>query len=216
MAALTPNQQHRNARLVTTMAHARAAFASLAEHALSPSPPHYAIWFDHHGGARPELRAAIEEALARGPIDEAIMEELGGRFFQPQPEFTALSAALTRLSGSLREALGVMTEHGADAAAFGAALNQLSAEATHDPRRLHAILTRLTEEARDMTRRSQEMGNKIAHSTQQIEALRAELEDTRREADTDALTGLPNRRSFDGQLRGLMAVGHGNGPFRGV
>jgi diguanylate cyclase len=203
MAAQVPNISPDAMPMSDALSHARAAFASLQRHGLTPVPLHYGLWFEHHAGARPELCAALDDAVARGAVDEALMRELHGRFVVPLPEFTALGAALAELSGTLKEALGTMASHGADSAAFSDALEELSVDSLQDPRRLRVSLLRLAEQARVMTRRSLGMGRSIAQSSEQIEALRSELEDARRDAETDALTGLSNRRAFDLRLASL-------------
>ena len=203
MAAPLPNSSPVPMLMATAMEHARAAFTSLQHHALTPVPLHYGLWFEHHAATRPDLCAALEDAVARGVVDAALMLELHGRFLEPVPEFTALGVALAELSGTLKEALGTMASHGADTAAFGDVLEELSAESLHDPQRLRPTLVRLAEQARLMTRRSHEMGRRISQSSEQIEELRTELEDARRDAETDALTGLSNRRAFDARLARL-------------
>jgi len=203
MAPQVPSPASTPITMVAAMAHARAAFQSLQLHALTPVPLHYGLWFEHHAASRPELCAALQDAVARGAVTEALMRELHGRFLEPMSEFTALGEALAELSGTLKEALGTMASHGADSAAFSDALRELSADSLHDPQRLRQTLAHLAEQARTMTRRSQEMGRRIAQSSEQIEALRSELEDARRDAETDALTGLSNRRAFDQRLAAL-------------
>ena len=186
--------------MASAMAHARAAFASLQAHGLTPVPLHYALWFEHHSAARPDLCAAMDEAVTRGLVNEALMRELHGRFLESLPEFTALGVTLAELSGTLKEALGTMVSHGADSAAFSDALEELSVDSLQDQQRLRDTLVRLAEQARSMTRRSLGMGRRIVQSSAHIETLRAELEDARRDAETDALTGLSNRRAFDPRL----------------
>ncbi len=205
MAASTPNTTSRTAQMAQAMAHARAAFGSLQQFQLPPVPPHYAIWFEHHARSRLDLCTILDSAIAESRVDESLMHELNARFFEPLPEFTALSAALAQLSGTLSDALGTMASHGADTAAFGDALEELSADALQDPQRLRLALARLAEQARDMTRRSESMGDRLSASTRQIEVLRAELDDAKREAQTDALTSLANRRAFDDRLRNMAA-----------
>lgn len=211
MVATQPDNSTGTTPMVQAMAHARAAFASLQGHGLPPLPGYYAVWFEYHAGTRPEMQKALEAAIAAGKVDEPLMRELSSRFFEPLPEFTALSDALARLGGTLREATGAMASHGAGTAAFGEALEELSAGAMQDPKRLRAALSRLADDAREMTRRSQEMGSRLLSSSREIEALRAELDDARREAHTDALTGLPNRRAFDERMKLLAADAVANG-----
>ncbi len=206
MAASLPHSPHNTLPMVTALAHARAAFGSIQSHGLAPVPCHYAVWFEHHSGGRPELTAALQAAVAAGTVDEALMRDLHARFLEAMPEFSALSDALTRLSGTLSEAMGTMASHGADTAAFGDALDELSAAPVHDSQRLRAALSHLADKAREMTRRSLAMGNRLADSTHQIENLRAELHDARRDALTDALTSLPNRRAFDERLEAMAAT----------
>ena len=203
MAAALPSPKTPPLTMVSAMAHARAAFASLQQHGLTPVPLHYGLWFEHHAATRPELSSALAEALSRGAVDEALMRALHHRFLEPLPEFATLGQALAELSGTLKEALGTMGSHGADSAAFSDALEELSADALHDPQRLRQTLLHLASQARMMTRRSLDMRRRIAQSSGQIEMLRSELEDARRDAETDALTGLSNRRAFDQRLAQL-------------
>ena len=211
MAVPLPQHDFQPMPLVTAMALARAAFASIKGHGLSPLPPHYAVWFEHHAGIRPELSQALEAAIRAGLVDASLMRELNARYLEHLPEFSVLSDALTRLSGTLKEAMSGLDTHGADTAAFSDALDQLSTGPVPDTQRLREALSRLADEAREMTRRSKRMSTKLAASTQQIEHLRSELHEARRAAMTDALTSLPNRRAFDETLQRMAAASEGNG-----
>ena len=211
MAVPLPQQHFQPMPLVTAMALARAAFASINGHGLAPLPPNYAVWFAHHAGIRPELSMALEAAIHAGLVNDPLMRELNARYLEYLPEFSVLSDALTRLSGTLKEAMSSLDTHGADTAAFSNALDELSTGPAPDAQRLREALSRLADEAREMTRRSKRMSAQLAASTQQIENLRSELHDARRDAMTDALTGLPNRRAFDETLQRLAAASQGNG-----
>ena len=211
MAAPLPQHALQPMPLVTAMALARAAFASIQRHGLAPLPPYYAVWFEHHAGIRPQLSEALKAAIRAGLVNDTLMLELNARYLEHLPEISVLSEALTRLSGTLKEAMGSLDTHGADTAAFSDALDELSTGPAPDAERLREALSRLADEAREMARRSKRMSAQLAASTQQIEHLRSELHDARRDAMTDALTSLPNRRAFDETLQRMAAASQGNG-----
>ena len=211
MAVRLPPHPLQPMPLVTAMALARAAFASINGHGLAPLPPYYAVWFEHHAGIHPELSAALEAAIRGGQVNDSLMRELNARYLEYLPEFSVLSDALAALSGTLKEAMSSLDSHGADTAAFSDALDELSTGPAQDAQRLREALSRLADEAREMTHRSKQMSAQLAASTQQIEYLRSELHDARRDAMTDALTSLPNRRAFDETLRRMAAASEGSG-----
>ncbi len=211
MAVPLPQYPFQPMPLVTAMALARAAFDSIKSHGLAPLPPYYAVWFEHHAGSLPELSEALEAAISGGVVNDSLMRELNARHLEHLPEFSVLSDALTRLSGTLKEAMSSLDTHGADTAAFSNALDELSTGPAPDAQRLREALSRLADEAREMARRSKQMSGQLAASTQQIEHLRSELQDARRDAMTDALTSLPNRRAFDETLQRMATATEGSG-----
>ena len=82
MAVPLPKDRFQPMPLVTAMALARAAFASIKGHGLAPLPPHYAVWFEHHAGIRPELSQALEAAIRAGLVDASLMRELNARYLR--------------------------------------------------------------------------------------------------------------------------------------
>jgi diguanylate cyclase len=60
------------------------------------------------------------------------------------------------------------------------------------------------EETRHMIERSEVLERQLSKTTQEIGELRKQVEDASREAQTDALTGIGNRKGFDLQLKRCM------------
>ncbi|MCS6890534.1 MAG: GGDEF domain-containing protein [Rhodovarius sp.] len=198
---LTPAQSR---RLEAARACAESALRALAEYGLMPTPANFALFYEARCGGRPDLRAALEAALARGCLDEAVMAELAARFYAPQAEAKALADALLRFQNTLRAALEILACHGAETEATAASLAELSTAITPDPLALARALDRIATEAQAMLARCRATSCQLRQSAEAVEKLRAELEAARREALTDPLTSLPNRRAFDSRFPEIL------------
>ena len=66
---------------------------------------------------------------------------------------------------------------------------------------LKIAVTKVLTETRKMEETNKVLENQLADSTDEIGQLRDDLEDMRKEALTDALTGIANRKLFDMELR---------------
>jgi diguanylate cyclase len=199
---------HRNTdrRMAHSLALAESAMTALAQHGLAPTPANYALFYDYAAGTRPDLRSAMDSAAAQGPLDEAAMAGLSSRFFLPETEALAVNEALTQLQQALREAIATLTDHGAEAVAFGDQLLELAGAISPEPKRLSNVLQRLAAETQQMINRNRATAGRMSESAAAMESLRAELDAARAEALTDALTSLANRRAFDARLPELMGA----------
>jgi len=202
---------HAARRLALARGYAAAALAALAEHELPPIPPSFALFFDLAEGSRPDLRMAMEAARTRGPLDEAAMHALAARFFQPTTEALLLGEALSRIHQTLQEAMSLVSDHGAEAEAFGERLTELAGNISPEPKRLAEVLRRLSSETSAMIARSRQTSGRISESASLVESLRAELDAARQQAVTDPLTGLPNRRAFDERLPAAINTAEASG-----
>lgn len=207
----SPPARNASRRLALARGYANAALAALAEHGLPPIPPNYALFYDMAEGSRPDLRLAMEAAQSRGPMDEAMMHALAARFFQPTAEAMLLAEALARINQTLQEALSLVSDHGAEAEAFGERLTALAGDISPEPKRLAEVLRRLSSETSAMIARSRQTSGRISESASLVESLRAELDAARLQAVTDPLTALPNRRALDERLPGAISASEASG-----
>jgi len=201
-AGLTLPPPAQSAAPDTARALAQAAVDSLARFGLSPTPDHFAIWYDYHAEANHMVRRVIDTYLTnRRAIDATLMLALHERFFSPRSEAAALLETAQRLQEAMRETLAAAGQASADARRFGATLTGAGQAIVADPGHLPGIIDRLAAETRDIARRSEQIGERLARSVDRVETLERTLAESRMEATTDALTGLPNRRAFDDMLR---------------
>lgn len=208
-SAATPPER----RVDPTIAHAHSAMASMLRLSLKPLPRNYQIWFDYHAGDNTLLRRVIDTLISNGQcLDEEQMKLLHMRFGAAQPETDALRETSGRLQDILRQVAGLIGEAEEDASRRGSSLRALSGElASAGPEALAEAMIRLIAEVTEMSEYSADIARRLDASAQRVAALERRLESVLREAHTDALTGLSNRRAFDAALQGMAGAAMNSG-----
>lgn len=189
-------------------ARADEARSLMARHKIPPTAANYAVWFEYASDANEPLRRSLDVLISnRRPLDEAVCADLFERFILPAWRSQAIDGVadgLGELTLGVSRALG---EAGADLGRYGAVLDQASTDlgdaGNTQVLELVGVLKRETDA---FNRRSATLQARLDHSASEIEDLRKRLEETRREAMTDALTGLANRKHFDAALRDAAAT----------
>ena len=181
-----------------------AAIAAMVAHRVPPTPENYAVWYAYATGLLPELSRMIDVLISNNrELTPELSAELYGRFCDVNRHFNLLNDT----GGRLQYAIDQVTRHiksaSGDASAFGKTLDQYSADmgaATRDEE-LHALVSGLIDETQNMVERNRALEDRLSQSAGEINELRQSLEFVRREALTDPLTGIPNRKFFETRLR---------------
>jgi diguanylate cyclase len=179
----------------------QAAMLSMLALRLSPIPEHYAVWYAYHAGEPPALRYALDERLAaQGRVAPADLAELHAAHSGEDQQATALAEISQRLEGALTEVGGLLRSTAEDATRYGNRLEEFGRGLASMPPAVAAVIARLLEDTEELCRRSQAAAHRITQRAKEAGELREALEQARTAARTDALTGLPNRRSFEEAL----------------
>lgn len=194
------------ARRDPAIAVAHATMQLLLRHGISPTPDHYQLVFACQSPGGHPAAAELEALLGRG---ETSLHALHERHFSRAEERDQLSAMSDRLGETLVDAAGAITGAADDARSYGETLRGVSEALEHRSGKAPPAILRLEDETRRLRERGEAMARRFAEMAERTQSLRDELEAARREADSDALTGLPNRRAFD---RALAAALRGPGP----
>jgi diguanylate cyclase len=181
---------------------AEAAMASMQAHGVLPTPPNFSVWYAYHSGQHSDLARTIDVLLSNHcPIDDQALDELHGKFFGPPISERTLCDKSIRAKDALKNVLELVEKTKSDADGIGAANDDISAEFLANLHCLADLIDSLIEETSRMVGRSERFGHDLKQSSAKIDALERTLEDLRREATTDALTGIANRRYFDMSLQ---------------
>ena len=184
--------------------YANAALERMVGLSIRPVPTNFCVWYAYHTGKAPELRRAIDILTSnRQAFTERANEELYERFFTLGHEQTELRAGMHRVQETLSELITNLGEAGQSTSRYNAALTEISGgiEADPAPDRVTNLIRRLLDETAAMQQKMDLLDNQFTASSQTIHQLREKLEGLRREALTDSLTGIANRKAFDTSLR---------------
>ncbi|MFT3808471.1 MAG: GGDEF domain-containing protein [Micropepsaceae bacterium] len=192
---LPPDIDHANALAART-------FDRMREFAVPPTPRNFEIWHAHVSSGDPELTAALEAVFADGGAwsDKASVD-LHGRFFGI-PDSAPILAAGASLSSEIDTILKTVDQAGQQTASYGKALDVVAGQMNRglDAAMLQAVVHQLTAATRSMRARTEALQSQLNQSSTEVAALREAVETIRHEAQTDALTGLANRKHFEERL----------------
>jgi diguanylate cyclase len=187
-------------RIVSQMGPAEAAVASMVEHDVPQTSANFAVWFAYHANENADLRRMIDVLISSHcPFDDQTLQDLHDRFVRSASE-SGFSDGLPGKE-TLKGLLDLVEKAKSDASGIGAAINEISTKFVTNVNSLAELIDSLVEETAKITGKSERLGLDLKQSVDKIESLERTLQDVRREATTDGLTGIANRRFFDMTLQ---------------
>lgn len=178
------------------------ALRRMHEIGMAPTPQNFATWYAYFEGSNTALTAEVDRLEAQGgSLGSVDVSRLHDTYL-----VDAEREGLDRLSSQMEETINTLmadvgrAEEGARA--YGETLTGLTGELQGgDSAGLQAVVANVLEETRRMAALNRMLEDKLSASSAEIQKLRNDLEVVREEANTDALTGLPNRKCFDRTFR---------------
>ena len=171
----------------------------LADNRLHLSHTTLCVALDCLSGNDPRLAGAIANRRAAGePVTFEWLAEMRGAQ-GPADELQTLTRLADRIEDTVAALTHTTHEAGRATSEYRTALGSHVAELQQVPT-AGTVLTDLVAITRAMLERTREIEQQIARSEKQTRALHRSLEEARRAAEVDHLTGLPNRRAFEARF----------------
>ncbi|HEY9236094.1 MULTISPECIES: GGDEF domain-containing protein [Phenylobacterium] len=181
---------------------ARHALAAMEAHAAWPTPVNFELWTYFVGAPDSPLGREIARLLSTGEaFTDLVADELAAAYLPK-----------AKLSEQIRDAGDALTKE-LDAVSLAIKTAQKSSEAYGDTLAgasrtltgpagfdLKAMVDTLISATRQVQQENKLLESRLSESTSQVVKLREHLEQVRREATTDGLTNLANRKAFDEEL----------------
>jgi diguanylate cyclase len=163
----------------------QAVVVSMRRYGIRFTAGNYAVWQSYLLGANPTLKRTIEIVLSNGgTIDQPALNRLYARHFSPGQSVIGLRQSALRGLEQIAQAARLV---GGDATRAD----------------VLAKLYEVAAQINEVVASSQTLLARLAQSEERTALVESYLNDATRDASTDSLTGLLNRRAFDAALRSL-------------
>ncbi|HLT78367.1 MAG TPA: GGDEF domain-containing protein [Ferrovibrio sp.] len=183
---------------------AHAAVASMTRFSIPPTPINFTIWYEYHAGRDPALSRAVDALLAsHQPFTPETTLQLYEEFLNPARLLRTSRETTEKLQVAMDNLRSYIDSAGEDTRAYGDKLEHFSGRLDDHPQgapALGSLVGSMLQETREMQERNQALEARLAETTAEVQMLREHFEQARREALSDSLTGLANRKNFEQTL----------------
>ncbi len=186
---------------------ADAAVAHMRKRDIPSSPDNYRVWFEFFSGDNPELKKTLKLMIeSKAEFNGAVNEEIFGQFFGELGTVDKADAWGQRIEEVAGRILGAIDSTGKDTEDYGEALRSFSGNLSNledfeDVTAIKSLVAGALNDTAEMAAHMETLRGQVTSSTDEISQLKEELEATRRDALTDGLTGVANRKCFDQRLK---------------
>lgn len=171
----------------------------LSYHQLEVSANTLTIAWNYLSGADPQLARLIDRQMqARKPVTLEWLDEVLARSGETD-EIKTLTRLMERLETSIDEFGKTSRDAHKATSEYHSALEEHVTE-LEQVTRAGEVISELASIARVMLKRTRGIEQQMLRSEAQTRALKRRLDEARRSAEEDHLTGLPNRRAFEARF----------------
>jgi len=170
---------------------------------IPPTPQFYELLYTYATGVNEKLNQRLNTLLNSGEkLDSQRAQSLYKEFFQPRDMGQKLDSVSAELTSRINAIHGALDHATHNASNYTDVLEAASGnlETGMDTEALKSLTLTVLSETKEMQRANTELESQLDNSRSDITALQQELDNVRREALTDPLTRIDNRKSFDRAL----------------
>jgi diguanylate cyclase len=178
---------------------ARRALEAMEREKVWPTALNYELWLHFVADPYSDLAEELQRLIDTGqPLTEDVTEELAARFLPKQKLNEQIRDAGDQLSRELESVSAAIAQAQKGAEAYGQTLSQASSELTDaDAIQVKSVIFTLSGATRKIQADNKSLEIRLEESTAEVNRLKEHLEQVRRDATTDSLTNLANRKAFD-------------------
>jgi len=186
------------------------ALARIKEFGLQPTPENYELWFVYFSGADPELIKILDKAQkeCNGTLVDDICYEIFQETLGGSREEKRVIQAGDKIQQTIEDVNTAVSSTKRNVREYSETLERanLGLREEKSKEEITELLADMMDDTREMIKRNSELEETLEQSSRVIEDMRRDLEIARKEAMTDPLTGLSNRKAFDHEIYRLVAA----------
>ena len=183
--------------------YAKLAMNRIKRENLPATPDIYELWYVYYSGQSPEVMQAVDVLVSNDQeIGVERCKELYYKFLSSDYKTSVVKQASDDINHTLKSVSGVVAGVRTATSEYSGKLGGMSEKISDikDPQELKSVLSTVMEDTQAMMSQNQELEEQLTQSSEAMEQMKKDLEKIRREAMTDGLTGLANRKSFDEEI----------------
>jgi diguanylate cyclase len=181
------------------------AFDHIKEVGLSPTPEIYELWYVHYCGVNPDLSHALGLIVQNKEqkITDDVCMELYQQYLSDNANEKQVRQAGEKIQQTIKNVSTVVGDVKAATHNYNEDLRQKTASLSENtsPEELKSVLGDVMSNTSEMMVHNQKLEEQLLHSAQAISDMQHNLEAARKEALTDALTGVANRKAFEDEIK---------------
>ena len=172
----------------------------LFDHGLEPSPANFDLCHRYLSGRDGELNSMIDRAIAKdGGLSDAVAQAISAKL-DSGLSTDELSRIAVDAQNYLEQMSAILARSGDDARDYGQALESEAAGLAKNASPVMSVESLVTL-TRSMIDKAHAAEEDLRRTEMQMSAMRKDLATAQHKANSDPLTGLPNRRALDQHLR---------------
>jgi len=201
-----------------TAAASKKALERIKAEDLKPSPDIYEVWYTYYAELDPELARAIDAIeTSNHQFTNEDCQEFYDRYINDSGQNDRVKEAGDKITDTIQAVGSAVVDVKKATSDYSESLsdvsNQLAGE-NIDIHQAREVLSNVVSSTQTMIEKNEKLEEELLKSTATMQDLRRDLEQVKKEAMTDGLTGLSNRKSFDSELIRVAAEAAESGePF---
>lgn len=179
------------------------AIARLQKDGVAPEPTNYEVWYAYYSNAHDAMKKAIDAHVkAKGKLTALDCRGFYDQFLSDKKKQETYQRASDQIHATLNDVSGLMTNVKEATHDYAETLTDATNKITQvkTPAEMQIVLREVVADTNRMMQQNKKLEEQLDRSAVAMEELKRDLERVRREAMTDGLTGLANRKSFDEQI----------------
>ncbi len=184
--------------------YSREAIERIKREKLPATPDCYELWYVYYSGQSQDITRAIDILVAnKQKLTEERCKELFQRFLSENRNEDSIRQAGEQINATLRNVTGVVQDVKSATHKYSDKLGGISGKigGIKDPEELKGILGAVMTDTKAMMEQNAKLEEQLDKSSHVMLELQRDLENVRREAMTDSLTALSNRKAFDTAIK---------------